>query len=233
MATIKTKLKKVECGKCWEESSSERCVKVAHGAQPKSCLVTVPESNDGDPRTDEQIVAAVEKRSGDHYEILGGKPGILGGYPLYNKFNGPGCIPEIKSVPVIEDRIVKGQGDFPYLRAQIKDYYTNFYGPSVCEGCGRHGVIRSEMYTACAVTSWEECGETVKSYRVHHCTHISLFKSLAGKVLTVIDASLTHNPTQHKAVKDLLRKAFSETISHARELEGCHNGESVSREELA
>lgn len=126
-----------------------------------------------------------------------------------------------------EDMPVKGQSDFPELRKQINDWITNFYGPSSCAGCGKLDVVRSEMNTWRPVTSWDTGGEEIKWYRPHHCTHLSLFKGLAGKVLTVIDASLITNPKQHKAVVDLLRKAFSETISHARELEGDNNGEST------
>lgn len=36
---------------------------------------------------------------------------------------------------------------------------------------------------------------------------------LQGKVLTIIDAAY-HNPTQNKAVKDLLKQAFSESLEH-------------------
>lgn len=133
-----------------------------------------------------------------------------------------------------EDVQVKEQSDFPTLRSLINDFTTNFYGPRPCDGCGRHNVVRSEMGSGRAVTSWEEYEVAHgTNYTPHHCTHTILFKKLAGEVLTVIDASLVTNPTQHKAVCDLLRKAFRKTIDHARTLEGDTSSECVSGGKLA
>lgn len=139
---------------------------------------------------------------------------------------------------VVEDHTAgppwQRQTSHEYLRRQIRDWTTTFYGPSACDGCGQYNVVRSKTGTGSYVTSWEENeGTDGPSYTAHHCTHIRLFKSLAGKVLTVIDASLTANPKQHKAVIDLLKKAFAETISRAKELEGDSSAEALPREELA
>lgn len=182
-----------------------------------------------DNRTDAEVQAAVDKASGDHYEMKDEDSSTF--HPL-NPFH-PKVIRGLSS-EAEKDRPVACNASHWSLRTQIKDYYTNFYGPSPCDGCGQHDVVRSETGKGFPVTSWNEreCKGGVE-YTPHHCTHLRLFKGLAGKVLTVIDASLTTNPKQHKAVCDLLRKAFAETISKARELEGDNSGESVGREELA
>lgn len=53
------------------------------------------------------------------------------------------------------------------------------------------------------------------------------FRRLAGKVLTVIDASIA-DAKQNKAMKDLLKKAFSEQISDVREYFGSKKGEACT-----
>jgi len=106
--------------------------------------------------------------------------------------------------------------DYPVLRKQLEDFYSTFYGPHSCDGCGTLIVKKAFEQGA---QSWEKVSETAK-FIPHHCTHIALFKHLAGKVLTILDASLLNNPKQHKAVVDLLRQEFSRAIGRARELEG-------------
>ncbi len=118
------------------------------------------------------------------------------------------------------------QIDYPVLRKQLGDFYSTFYGPHSCEGCGTFIVKKAFEQGA---QSWEECNEGEK-FIPHHCTHIALFKNLAGKVLTILDASLLSNPKQHKAVVDLLKQEFSRTIGRARELEG--DSRTLSTEEL-
>lgn len=182
-------------------------------------------SNKPDTRTDAEVMQEVEFKAGEHYDIV--SDALRGG--VTHKAESVGYRSVVRVSNTEEDIPQKGQGNYLSLRHQLKDYTTNFYGPSLCEGCGRCDVIRSEMYTHRAVTSWEEYEITGgASYSPHHCTHLKLFKGLAGKVLTIIDASLVTNPKQHKAVCDLLRKAFAETIGRARELEGDHGSESSS-----
>lgn len=184
-----------------------------------------------DTRTDAEVRAAVDKAAGDHYEV--GSLHTKEYKQWLDKTMPPGTIaPILKSEPL--DIPQQCNASHWALRVQTKDYSSNFYGPSPCDGCGDYDVIRSETGKGFPVTSWNErkCKGGVE-YTPHHCTHLLLFKKLAGKVLTVIDAALTTNPKQHKAVCDLLRKAFAETISRARELEGDNCNETVNREELA
>lgn len=121
------------------------------------------------------------------------------------------------------------QSDYPVLRKQLGDFYSTFYGPHSCEGCGTIIVKKSFEQGA---QSWEERNEG-ELFISHHCTHIGLFKNLAGKVLTILDASLLSNPKQHKAVVDLLRQEFSRTIGRARKLEGDNSESTVPNTELA
>jgi hypothetical protein len=106
--------------------------------------------------------------------------------------------------------------DYPVLRKQIGDYHSIFYGPHGCEGCG---VVIVKQALEQGANSWEECNEGEK-FIPHHCTHIYLFKKLAGQVLTVVEAAFTPASPQLKAVKDLLRRDFSGAIATARQLEG-------------
>jgi hypothetical protein len=118
--------------------------------------------------------------------------------------------------------------DYPTLRKQTNDYNSTFYGPHRCEGCGSYNLIVKRSMQE-GPGSWEEHeGENGSGsvYTPHHCTHINLFKRLAGGVLTVLDASLSTNPVQHKAIKDLIKQEFSKVIGRARELEGDRSMES-------
>jgi hypothetical protein len=54
---------------------------------------------------------------------------------------------------------------------------------------------------------------------------VSRFRRLAGKTLIVIDAAI-QDPKQNKAIKDLLKKSFSEEIADTREFFGDKMGES-------
>lgn len=130
--------------------------------------------------------------------------------------------------------------DYPELRKQTGDYISAFYGPHSCDGCGRYDVIKQSFEQGAA--SWENAtlpgclidGIHGPTFKPHHCTHILLFKRLAGRILTVLDASLSASPSQHKAVKDLVRQEFARIISRARELEGDRSGETNgSLEQLA
>lgn len=109
--------------------------------------------------------------------------------------------------------------DYPVLRAQLDDYSSTFYGPHSCTGCGTDIVKKAFEQGA---QSWESSPFREKGglFIPHHCTHVYLFKSLTGRVLTVLDAALSTNPVQHKAVIDLVKKEFSSVIAKARELEG-------------
>lgn len=114
--------------------------------------------------------------------------------------------------------------DYPTLRNHLKDYESTFYGPSNCDGCGTYNVVRKAFEQG--AQSWEEreCKGGVE-YIPHHCSHVLLFKRLAGKVLTVVDAAFPPSSPQLKAIKDLLKREFAETIARARELEGDRCGE--------
>lgn len=117
--------------------------------------------------------------------------------------------------------------DFSTLRKQLNDYKSTFYGPSACEGCGYHNVVRKSYFEG--AQSWEECeikGGT--EYIPHHCTHVILFRRLAGKVLTIVDAAFSPSSPQLKAIKDLLKRDFAATISEARQLEGDWSDENTS-----
>lgn len=113
--------------------------------------------------------------------------------------------------------------DYKLLRAQLNDYEGTFYGPHNCEGCGVMIIKKSYEQGG---QSWELPKDN--HFDPHHCTHISLFKKLAGRVLTVLDASLANNPAQHKAVKDLIKQEFGKIIGRARELEGDRSMESIA-----
>lgn len=111
--------------------------------------------------------------------------------------------------------------DFPEFRTAIGDDNpeSRYYGPSSCEGCGYPSIIKHAIEHG--AESWETpCMRNEHKYTPHHCTHVKLFKSLAGKVLTVIDASFPQDSRQLKAIKDLLKKSFSETIANVKYLEG-------------
>lgn len=188
------------------------------------------EDGEEDTRTDQQVIDAVEKRSGDHYEpkvacVECGNDFAVG----YCKHKTP--LPTRTASPPAHNMPIKGRGDYPELRFKIKDWTTRFTGPTICDGCGEHDIVRTNGGFLSA--AWKEHNSHGISYSAHHCTHIKIFKNLAGKVLTIIDASLTANPKQHKAVCDLLRKAFAESISKARELEGDYSAEETPREGLA
>lgn len=119
------------------------------------------------------------------------------------------------------------------LRKQLNDYTSTFYGPSCCDGCGRYDVVRKNYEEG--ADSWESFeSKTGTTYEPHHCSHVIIFKRLVGKVLTVLDAALSTNPAQHKAVKDLVKQSFAESIARARMLEGDTGAESTaSLEQLA
>jgi ribosomal protein L37AE/L43A len=117
--------------------------------------------------------------------------------------------------------------DYPTLRKQLNDYTSTFYGPHCCEGCGRHDIVRKAFEQG--AQSWEvrECkGGT--EYVPHHCSHVLLFRRLAGRVLTIVDAAFSPQSPQLKAIKDLLKRDFASTIADARELEGDRSAESTS-----
>lgn len=120
--------------------------------------------------------------------------------------------------------------DYPTLRKQLNDYESMFYGPSNCEGCGKHDVIRKAFEQG--AESWET--NESQPYTPHHCPHTLLFRQLAGKVLTIVDAAFPPSSPQLKAIKDLLKRDFASTISWARQLEGNSDNESLSTlEQLA
>ena len=122
--------------------------------------------------------------------------------------------------------------EYPELRKQINDYKSTFYGPSRCEGCGQYDVIR-KAYEEGAET-WEGSRSNPRVYVPHHCPHTLLFRRLAGKVLTVMDAAFSPSSPQLKAIKDLLKRDFAETIATARMLEGDKSAEdSNSLEQIA
>lgn len=117
--------------------------------------------------------------------------------------------------------------DYPTLRKQLNDYKSIFYGPHRCEGCGYYDIVREAFEQG--AESWEEweCkGGT--EFVSHHCSHVLLFRRLAGKVLTVVDAAFSPHSPQLKAIKDLLKRDFAETIAEARRLEGDRSAESNS-----
>lgn len=117
--------------------------------------------------------------------------------------------------------------DYPTLRKQLNDYESTFYGPHSCEGCGKYDIVRKSF--AQGAESWE-MRETKGGceYIPHHCSHVCLFRRLAGKVLTIVDAAFLPNSPQLKAIKDLMKRDFAATIAEARELEGDRSGESTS-----
>ena len=120
--------------------------------------------------------------------------------------------------------------DYAALRAQLNDYKSTFYGPYRCEGCGRHDIIRKSFFEG--AESWET--NEAQAYTPHHCSHVLLFRSLAGKVLTIVDAAFSPHSPQLKAIKDLLKRDFAATIAEARELEGDRTGEELcSLEDIA
>lgn len=108
--------------------------------------------------------------------------------------------------------------DYQDLRKQLNDYTTTFYGPHSCEGCGIYGIVKASA--ECGSQSWEQ-KETSAGfiYKPHHCTHSALFRSLSGKILTVLEAALA-NPEQRWAVSDLVRQEVRKSLTRARELEG-------------
>jgi hypothetical protein len=123
--------------------------------------------------------------------------------------------------------------DYVDLRNQINDHKSSFYGPHRCEGCGQYDIVKQALEDGAA--SWEypnKVGATL--YRPHHCSHVLLFKKLAGAVLTIVDAAFPPASPQLKSIKDLLKRDFAATISKARELEGDRSCESTSSlEQLA
>jgi len=122
--------------------------------------------------------------------------------------------------------------DYPELRKQLNDYKSTFYGPHQCEGCGVYDVIRKAHRQG--GESWESSRSDPHVYIPHHCTHVLLFRKLAGKVLTILDASFSPESRQLKAIKDLMKKDFSSVIEEARNMEGNFSGESTeSFEQLA
>ena len=114
--------------------------------------------------------------------------------------------------------------DYPTLRKQINDHASTFYGPHSCEGCGHRDIVRKAFEQG--ADSWEE-QETIDGveYVPHRCSHVLVFKRLAGNILTVIDAAFPPNSPQLKAIKDLLKRDISAAIAKARELEGDRCGE--------
>lgn len=120
--------------------------------------------------------------------------------------------------------------DYADLRKQLNDYKSTFYGPHRCDGCGMYDVIR-KAYDQGA-ESWEGSRPNPRVYIPHHCSHVLLFKKLAGAVLTVVDAAFPPTSPQLKAIKDLLKRDFAATIARARELEGdrcCETTESMEQ----
>lgn len=121
---------------------------------------------------------------------------------------------------------MKRPKDYPTLRKQIGDFESTFYGAHSCEGCGRQDIVKRSYEQG--GQSWEQNLRLPEPiYVPHHCTHVNLFKKLAGRVLTVINASLSGNPVQCKAVKDLLKQEFAKIITRARELEGNRSNETT------
>jgi hypothetical protein len=110
--------------------------------------------------------------------------------------------------------------DYADLRRQLNDYKTTFYGPHCCEGCGRHDIIRKAFAEGGAAYEKHKTLAGDYIYRPHQCTHVVLFRRLAGKVLTIVDAAFSPHSPQLKAIKDLLKRDFAATISEARQLEG-------------
>lgn len=110
--------------------------------------------------------------------------------------------------------------DYAELRRQLKDYKSTYYGPHQCEGCGTM-IIKQAIEQG--ARSWEVHTLTPDHFEPHHCSHIHLFNKLAGRILTVLDAALSTNPAQHKAVKDLIKKEFRPIIQRAKDLEGDRN----------
>jgi hypothetical protein len=117
--------------------------------------------------------------------------------------------------------------DYPDLRKQLNDYASVFYGPHSCLGCGRPDVVKKAFEQG--GDSWElPCKRNGLEYKPHHCTHVLVFKKLAGRVLTVLDAAFPPASPQLKAIKDLLKRDFASIITEVRQMEGDTTGESLS-----
>jgi hypothetical protein len=130
-----------------------------------------------------------------------------------------------KEVPVQSQK-----PDYSTLRKQLNDYESTFYGPHCCEGCGRYDVVRKAFEQG--ADSWE--GNEGEPYSPHRCSHVLVFRKLAGQVLTVIDAAFPPASPQLKAIKNLLKRDISAAIARTRELEGDRSAETcASIEQLA
>lgn len=128
--------------------------------------------------------------------------------------------------------------DYPELRALTKDYDTTIYGPHQCSGCYVQVVktsIEEGAYAWERFTEWKPSREMegssenfskvpVHSYKPHMCPQVRFYKKLAGKVLTILDASFPEGSKQAKAMKDLLRREFRAIIELAA-MESGHGGE--------
>ena len=112
--------------------------------------------------------------------------------------------------------------DYLTLRKQLNDYESTFYGPHRCDGCGKLDIIRKAFEEGAETWELNEC----QPYTPHHCTHVVLFRKLAGRVLTIVDAAFSPDSPQLKAIKDLLKRDFAVAIAEARHLEGDSSAES-------
>ena len=122
--------------------------------------------------------------------------------------------------------------DYPDLRKQLNDDQSTFYGPHQCVGCYKEIIKKAFEEGAEAYEVPVKDGDTF--YKLHRCTHILFVKRLAGRLLTILDATFGHNQVQCKAIKDLVRKEISATISDIRQNEGDFSCESTSTlEQLA
>lgn len=120
-----------------------------------------------------------------------------------------------------EDEPVTAKLDYPEFRRAIKDFNPEsvWYGPHTCTECGRPYIMKHAVELG-AEAYEVPCTRNNNKYVPHFCTKVLLFKKLQGKVLTVLDASFSPESQQLKAIKSILKSAFSEIIDEARKSSG-------------
>lgn len=125
--------------------------------------------------------------------------------------------------------------DYPVFRKQIGDMNpeSRWYGPHTCDGCGYLSILKHAIDLG--AESYETpCMGNGYKYTPHYCTQSNRYRRLAGKVLTVIDACFPPESRQLKAIKDILKKTFAETIAEARSSQGdtsCESSDNFQSED--
>lgn len=117
--------------------------------------------------------------------------------------------------------------DYPELRKQINDFESIFYGPHSCGTCGAM-IVKMAIEQGGHAFSVPAANEVAGKYRPHVCegtlkgldplmgySHFDAInysvRHLAGKILTIVDASVS-DQQQRKAAKDLVRESIKHTL---------------------